>query len=56
MTDFSVNYLAELDLLKRLTPEGGIRVGLSPKEKVRIHSKFGPQVKLPYSHTSYEYL
>ena len=36
VTDYAVNYLAELDLLKRLTPEGNIRVGLSPKSEVRL--------------------
>jgi len=54
--DYELNYLLELDLLKRLTPQGNIRVGLSPKDSMRFSSKFGVQEHLPYSHKMYEYL
>jgi hypothetical protein len=54
--DNEINYLLELDMLKRVTPMGMIRVGLSPKQKFRFSSKFGVKEQLPYSHESYEYL
>jgi hypothetical protein len=56
LTDYNVNYLLELDFLKRLCSESTLRVGLSPKSKARLTTKFGGGEKLPYSHGMYEYL
>ena len=56
LNDYMVNYLLELDFLKRMCSESTLRVGLSPKEKNRMSTRFGGGEKLPYSHKLYEYL